>query len=159
MAKRKAKALSAFCRVLQDGIKAGKKDVSQDKKDIAAQERLIRRLIKTNAKPALIEQAQERLKMLKHKLETDEAQLSAFEDEFAADCRLYGRPAARTQAAPLADIEKEAPHRWYIRRQREATAERLGHLTARLQSCSHRSTRSNPDRTAESHRSVCRKRS
>jgi hypothetical protein len=87
MAKRKAKALSAFCRVLQDGIKAGKKDVSQDKKDIAAQERLIRRLIKTNAKPALIEQAQERLKMLKHKLETDEAQLSAFEDEFAADCR------------------------------------------------------------------------
>lgn len=91
MAKAKAKAKtqaasSSFCNLLKRGIKEIEKDLITDGKNITAQENFIRQLRKEQAKPALIKQAEERLAMLQNKLELDEAQLSAFQDEFAADC-------------------------------------------------------------------------
>jgi hypothetical protein len=87
-AKAKAKAqsgLSGFCRVLKSGIDTIKKDIIAERKNITAQS-FIRQLMNQQAKPAIIAQAQDRLTSLQDKLEGDEAQLSAFQDEFAADC-------------------------------------------------------------------------
>jgi hypothetical protein len=52
-----------------------------------AAERLIQQLIRQGAKPAIVKQARENLAVLKHTLDSDEPQLSAFEDEFATECR------------------------------------------------------------------------
>ena len=78
--------LSGFCRVLANGIKALGKALIDGRKAIAEQERFIQQLIAQGAKPAVIAQAKERLATLKDTLESDVAQLSAFRDEFAADC-------------------------------------------------------------------------
>jgi hypothetical protein len=91
MAKAKAKAKArpprpSFCNVLKRGIEQLKKDIIADRKAIRLQEALIQQLIKQKAKPEIIKAAQERLAMLQSTLESDEAQLSAFQDEFAADC-------------------------------------------------------------------------
>jgi hypothetical protein len=82
-----AAPLSGFCKVLSDGIKGLQKDIVADDKAITAQETFIQQLIRQGAKPAVVDQATQRLTMLQSKLQDDEAQLSAFQDEFAADCR------------------------------------------------------------------------
>jgi hypothetical protein len=81
-----ARGLSGFCKVLSNGIKLLRKDIVADNKAISAQESFIQQLTKQGAKPAIIKQAKQRLTMLNDTLESDEAQLSAFQDEFAADC-------------------------------------------------------------------------
>ena len=88
--KRKAAAkagISGFCKVLSNGIKDLQKAIRDDRKAIADQKSFIQQLIKQGAKPAIVAQAKDRLTMLEDKLESDEAQLSAFQDEFAASCR------------------------------------------------------------------------
>ena len=81
------RGLSGVCKLLSDGIKELKKDIAADKKAISAQERFIRQLTKQGAKPAIINQAKQRLEMLNSTLEGDEAQLIGFQEEFAAECR------------------------------------------------------------------------
>jgi hypothetical protein len=77
----------SFCQILKRGIDQLEKDVKNDEKSISTQEDLIQQLIANHAKPPIVEKAKERLQMLQSQIEGDEAQLSAFRDEFAADCR------------------------------------------------------------------------
>jgi hypothetical protein len=84
-ARAKPTARAGFCGVLKRGIIAGKQDVKDDERKITAQERLIAQLTKQGAKPAIIKQAKDVLASLENKLASDEAQLSAFRDEYAAE--------------------------------------------------------------------------
>ena len=86
-AKSGSRGLTGVCKTLADAIKKCKKDIVLDNRAIDAQEALIQRLMSQGAKPAIVKQAREHLKVLNGKLESDEGQLSAFEDEFAAECR------------------------------------------------------------------------
>ena len=89
-AKRKAKRapkLSPLCNTLKRGIDQLKNvDIPNDKKAIRSQEAIVRQLIEQHAKPELIQQAKDRLATLKNQLENDQAQLSAFQEEFGASC-------------------------------------------------------------------------
>jgi hypothetical protein len=83
-ARAKRAAPAGVCGILKRGIIAGKQDVKDDKRKITAQERLIAQLTKQGANPAIIQKAKDVLASLQDKLSTDEAQLSAFRDEYAA---------------------------------------------------------------------------
>jgi len=98
MAKAKAKAKakhkaiaktaskSNFCAVLAGGIKQITKDLATDQQKITAQQKLIAQLQQQNAKPTLIQQAQDRLAALQQQNDDDQNQLEAFQNEFQADC-------------------------------------------------------------------------
>lgn len=86
MALEKPQQLSEICKLLARAVEELRKDILEDGRKIAAQEAFIRELIEIHAKPALVQQAQDRLAQLKDTLERDTAQLKGFEDEFNAHC-------------------------------------------------------------------------